>query len=127
MITTYKYYTEKNQRLAIRAIRVEDKIHITILKCSKRDYFSRRVARNTLDLLESGCTALIDNKKVHPELLQIPITSNWKKDFFTWASDTYYTKESKWIRLRVSTIKRKLEYQIVDKIPGLGKFLGKVW
>lgn len=82
---TYKYYTKKGERLTIYGNVHEDRLQITILKCSKKDVFKKKSSDIELERLIKDRVLY----GIHPEALStgyaqyyIPITNGKPKNTF---------------------------------------------
>lgn len=82
---TYKFYDERGRRLSIFAEMEEKNLHITVYTCSKKDQFSRRVAKHMFfNEFPDG----------HPNEFTIPIKDSKPKwTFINWCRENYYHRE----------------------------------
>ena len=96
MITTYKYYNEKRQRLAIRAYNIrENKMDILVLTCSRKDDFSKKFARHSFKLIEDfpGKEIHVDGQLIHPQEFTLNFEDGKAaKTFFDWCKKRYLKK-----------------------------------
>lgn len=92
-------YDEIGRRLAIFA-EVDDtsptKLHIFILKCSKKDQFTKALAREVYEKYKETKTVLVvENNGVyyHPNVITIDIDNpaTPKKCFLEWCNKTFYS------------------------------------
>lgn len=114
-IITYVFYTHKKQRLAIMATEVGENMEITILKCSAKDEFKKRFAREALNKLKTSTTVRLYGELLHPEKIVIPITSDFRKDFFNWADTTYFKMKEDQVRFNTLELQRGFDRIILKK------------
>jgi len=118
-IITYKYYTSKQQRLALLATEIIKEeipyMEITVLKCSKKDEFKKSFARQALKLLQSCDTVRLYGELLHPERIIIPITSNFRKDFFNWADTTYFKIKEDSLKFNTLELQRGFDRIILNR------------
>lgn len=101
---TYRFFDERGRRLAIFGVPVDKAItfgqqplgetpthiKVTVITCSKKDTFSKRIAKemfdNTRHLDKFG-----NSPEAHPLTLIIPMEENKPKwSFLNWCQNTYY-------------------------------------
>lgn len=118
-IITYVFYTHKKQRLAIMATEITKEeipyMEITILKCSAKDEFKKRFAREALNKLKTSTTVRLYGELLHPEKIVIPITSDFRKDFFNWADTTYFKMKEDQVRFNTLELQRGFDRIILKK------------
>jgi len=118
-IITYVFYTHKKQRLAIMATEITKEeipyMEITILKCSAKDEFKKSFAREALNKLKNSSTVRLYGELLHPEKLILPITSDFRKDFFNWANNTYFRKTEDSLRFNTIELQRGQDRIILTK------------
>ena len=113
----YKYYDEKKRRLAIRADKEEDIIKLTIIKCSTKDQFNKKLARQSLRLSVISNNVRLYGDLFHPEKITIPIIKDWRKDLFEYLDNTYYKIGYGTISYTTIELQRGDEHKIIKKIP----------
>lgn len=92
MICTYKFYTEDNKRIAAFAHPQDGRLMIFLLKCSPKDNFSKRVAR---EFYESWCSNTVseeDAERFHPEIIFIDLDGDSRTVFLNFMEATFYRK-----------------------------------
>ena len=112
-------YDEKGKRLAIFA-EVDDetptKLHIFILKCSKKDQFTKALAREVYEKYKETRTVLVvENNGIyyHPNVISINIDNpaTPKKCFLEWCNSTFYSYRdyTTYIPSSIVSIKRHIK------------------
>jgi len=89
---TYKFYTHKGERLAIFGKDNGDgRLKIVMFKCSKKDQFSKQMARKAFVLYNNG----VDGE-FHPERIDVVIGAgnSARYEFIKFCFDNYYQKKS---------------------------------
>jgi len=92
-------YDEKGKRLAIFAEVDEEsptKLHIFILKCSKKDQFTKALARKVYEKYRETRTVLVvEHNRVyyHPNVISITIDNpaTPKKCFLEWCNNNFFS------------------------------------
>lgn len=79
-IKTYKFYTSKGERLGIFL----DNDSIVVIRCSLKDQFCKKTARNLFSIYKLG-------HGYTPEVYKFDHSLNGK-EFFDWCKDKYYIK-----------------------------------
>ena len=120
-ITTYKFYTHRKQRLAIRAIDNQNHIEVTVLTCSKKDAFNKKFARQALNLLETSDTVRLYGQLLHPQRIIVDYVGDFRESFFNWAEDFYFKIGYKTDYVRVTQLEKKNERIYVSQ-EKLGKW-----
>lgn len=85
--STFKFYDDRERRLSIFGEVAGDTLLITVITCSNKDIFSKKVGR----ALYENFTAGADNKEVHPQTFVTEIKdSKPKQSFLQWCKENYY-------------------------------------
>lgn len=105
--TTYAFYNEKGNRLAIFCEHTEDKLEIAVFECSKKDSFSKKKAKEAYKgLKEEGTPVSSDFSKIksigsakyviekynvhNPKGYLVDVVDNKpKKTFIGWCKEHY--------------------------------------
>jgi len=114
-IITYVYYTGKQQRLAIHAKENGDNIEITVLKCSKKDQFTKKFARQALALCEKSDVVRLYGELLHPEKFVIDKREDFRKTFFEWADGQYFKLKLDSLRFNTVELQRGFDRIILNK------------
>ena len=112
----YKYYNSKKQRLAIGVQRKEDTLELTIIKCSTKDQFNKKLANQVLKLLKVSNTVRLYGQLFHPEKITIPIGDNWRKDLFDFLNKNYYKIDYYYMTYKIMQLKRDFDVIFYKKI-----------
>lgn len=85
--STYKFYTEKGDRMAIFAKEEDGVLKIVQFKCSRKDQFYKSKAREAFNCYNEGRPS-----SFHPQRFNFPIPENvtagdW---FFAYCNDNYF-------------------------------------
>lgn len=119
-------YDEKGKRLAIFAEVDEEsptKLHIFILKCSKKDQFTKALAREVYEKYKKTRTVLVvENNGIyyHPNVISITIDNpaTPKKCFLEWCNSTFYSYREQIISLPFQITKRRSKLVITKLTRG---------
>ncbi len=74
-VVSYNNYDEKGNRLAVFGTKFPDVFRIFILKCSKSDQFSKKLAKKAYwaYMFSSSGKTIVDGKEYHPGIVDIII------------------------------------------------------
>ncbi len=111
--TTYKFKDGKGRRVAIRGTMLNThQMEITVITCSKKDKFTKKFARNTLNLCENAGTVVYYGNKMHPDRylltnVESPTLVKYpKKTFIEWCNKMYKKD------IPYKTLMYKLAYEV---------------
>lgn len=93
MYTTFMFYNEQKKRLSIFAEREGDILHITVIPCSRKDQFSRKVGREEYAEIVAINPTDKELQKRNIATFNIGIKDKQPgKTFINWCKEKYYKK-----------------------------------
>lgn len=108
---THKFYNDKGQRLSIGAFKYgEDKLHMAIVTCSKKDAFEKRFARKAIESATFSANGIgnVDGIEIHPTYLDISIEEGKPKmTFLKWCNQNYNKRQEATKTFDVNVIQNK--------------------
>lgn len=92
---TYKFYDDKGRRMTIFGKKIDEThIEVTLIKCSRKDSFNKKEAREAINSIVTSGKGKINGEPVHPSTVVIgPASVNWKKEFYKWCKENYFKRE----------------------------------
>lgn len=106
----FSKYLKDGRRVAAFGQQIGKELEVFLLYCSRKDHFSKKWAKFTYDLYLSASKDLdyINNFKVHPVVLRIPIIEGNTAEytFKTYMNENFYRKS--YIALRATRIREYL-------------------
>lgn len=99
--STFMFYDEHKRRLSIFARKVGDTLEITVIPCSKRDNFQRKIGRQLYEQVIAG-----DEVKGY-YLANIGIKDGWPKNsFLDYCRKNFYKKINTKRKMYISLLKK---------------------
>ncbi len=123
---TYKFYTERKQRIAAYAFTPigeqggNPHIHVLLVFCSHKDHFEKKLADWVFEQFLKGEKEVVEDEITgviyHPKLKLIPIIEGKsKKSFLYWMKSNYYRKVVTYLRMEQACLAKDSNLIPIDR------------